>query len=156
MVAVNSKCSVTRGCAQINKAHLSVNFVSHIANDRLCSVTVSSRSASILQARDDDRPVLHGLTKAALSLHHEVRCQAQPASTMLSSTSADYVTERALDDLWIICNACQVVPATHQSPVLTRTTVNIRGKDLHHVFFGIGWLGWRTSVAVGRHVDWFL
>ena len=75
---------------------------------------------------------------------------------MLSSTSADYVTERALDDLWIICNACQVVPATHQSPVLTWTTVNICGKNLHHVFFGIGWLGWRTAVAVGRHIDGFL
>lgn len=94
---------------------------------------LSSQLPAVLQARYNDRPILHGRTVATVILDHEVHCQTQ-----LPTTVPRYcLAKSAVDNLRIVDDTRDVVPAAHEAPVFAGLTIDILREDLHHVFFGI-------------------
>ncbi len=61
------------------------------------------------------------------------------------------LTECAIDDLGIVYDARNIVPAAHQTPVLARLSIDILGEDLHHIFLGIGRL-----VVAAMAILWYV
>lgn len=94
------------------------------------------RLSTILQAGDDDRPVLHRRTVSAIVLHHEINRQTQLATAM----SRDSLTKRPVDDLRIVDDTSDVVSSTHQPLVFSRLSVHVLRENLHHVFLRVAGL----------------
>lgn len=59
---------------------------------------------------------------------------------------------RRINRLRVISHNSDVVPTSHELPVLTSLAVDIRLEDLHHIFLGIAHLA-GGSVAVGGDVE---
>lgn len=100
----------------------------------------------MIQTRHNNRSKLNNIPKCPIPLHHKVRRKTQLTSTR------GYMSIRRINRLRVISHNSDVVPTSHELPVLTSLAVDIRLEDLHHIFLGIAHLA-GGSVAVGGDVE---
>jgi len=103
---------------------------------------------SIFQAGHNNRTILHRSRISTFILHHEIDRQAELSAAM----SRNSLAERAIHDLRIVDYARSIVPPAHKPLILPSCAVDVLGKDLHHVLFGVG-RRVRATMAILRNIQ---
>jgi hypothetical protein len=105
-------------------------------------------SSPILQARHNDRSILHRCTVRPLILHHKVHRKTQLATPLPRRS----LSKCPVHNLGIIHNTGHVISSAHEPLVLSRATVDILREDFHHVFFRVGRLVSR-AMSILRDIE---
>ena len=92
--------------------------------------------SSELETWDDHGPILCWRSEPRVSLNYKINCQAQLRQALVSAMHACCVLS-SCNDFGIVRNKSNVVPPTHKLLHLSRTTVRVCLKYLHHVLFRV-------------------